>query len=201
MRNFLALIFTVLIFTGCTTTGNDDYASSGYGNDANGGGDRYAAAGQTDDDDVTVGRMQSGDAEEVSPAEFRQLTKYSAGHKCESSRLVAGLEQHYYFNFDRSDVGKADVKSINVEADYLLQHPSKVVRVEGNADDRGSREYNVALGMRRANSVVQMLKQAGIPERQIKIVSYGAEKPAAFGENESAWRCNRRVDLVFPKVG
>ncbi len=87
--------------------------------------------------------------------------------------------------------------SIQMQANYLLKHPNKHVRLEGNTDDRGSREYNVALGERRARAVLDALMQYGVPSSQVTVVSFGAEKPAAGGEDESSYQCNRRVDLIY----
>jgi peptidoglycan-associated lipoprotein len=69
--------------------------------------------------------------------------------------------------------------------------------LEGNTDERGSPEYNIALGEQRAKSVAGMMKVQGVSENQLNIVSYGEEKPAAFGSDESAWEKNRRVEIVY----
>jgi peptidoglycan-associated lipoprotein len=114
-----------------------------------------------------------------------------------SNRLKAPFNQTYYFDFDRSDVYPDDYASIQVQAKYLVTHPDAKVQVQGNTDDRGSREYNIALGWRRAKAVQAILEQNGVAPNQIITISYGAEKPVAVGENESAWRLNRRVDLVY----
>lgn len=105
--------------------------------------------------------------------------------------------QVYYFDFDRSDVKDIDVASIRVQANYLAAHPKARVRLEGNTDERGSREYNIALGERRAKSIMTMLINDGARREQIRVVSYGSEKPAATGHNEDAWSLNRRVELKY----
>jgi peptidoglycan-associated lipoprotein len=114
-----------------------------------------------------------------------------------SNRLKAPFNQTYYFDFDRSDVHTDDYASIQVQARYLVAHPNAKVQLQGNTDDRGSREYNIALGWRRAKAVQAILEQNGVAPRQISCLSFGAEKPVTMGENESAWRLNRRVDLVY----
>lgn len=113
--------------------------------------------------------------------------------------LRPGCNQIYYFDFDNSDVRDCDRESIEIQARYLSSHPRAKVRVEGNTDNRGSREYNIALGERRANSVAELLKLNGADRSQIKIVSYGAEKPVAFGDTEEDYQLNRRVELVYEK--
>lgn len=114
-----------------------------------------------------------------------------------ANRLKAPYNQRYHFDFNRYDVMSEDIESINVQANYLAAHPSSKVRLEGNADDRGSREYNVALGWKRAKAVAAILKQQGVSDSQIAMVSYGKEKPVAFGHDEASYRQNRRVDLIY----
>jgi peptidoglycan-associated lipoprotein len=111
--------------------------------------------------------------------------------------LHAPSNQVYYFGFNQSNMSSADIHAATVQANYLVTHRSAQVRLEGNTDDRGSREYNVALGWRRAQAVANVLKQQGVSSRQIKMVSYGKEHPVVNGENEAAYRLNRRVELIY----
>jgi peptidoglycan-associated lipoprotein len=113
------------------------------------------------------------------------------------NRLKSPYNQVYHFGFDKYDVNQDDIASINVQASYLVAHTSAKVRLEGNADERGSREYNIALGWKRAKAVATILKQQGVGDAQIAMVSYGKEKPVAVGHDESAYSQNRRVDLVY----
>lgn len=103
----------------------------------------------------------------------------------------------FHFGYDRYDVDNAEYAAIEAHADYLASHPNKTVRIEGHTDERGSREYNVALGERRAKSVTDVMMSRGVEPRQIKVVSYGEEKPAARGSNESAYQENRRAVIVY----
>lgn len=106
--------------------------------------------------------------------------------------------QTYYFTFDSSGLKRqADMAAIIAQANYLAAHPGAKVRLEGNTDSRGSREYNIGLGWRRDQTIEQILLQHGASKDQIKLVSYGKERPAVFGDNEAAWRLNRRVNLVY----
>lgn len=114
-----------------------------------------------------------------------------------ANRLKAPYNQTYLFEFDKFDVAQDDIASINVQGNYLIAHSGAKVRLEGNADERGSREYNIALGYKRAKAVAAVLEQQGVPSKQIAIVSYGKEKPVSFGHDEGAWRLNRRVELVY----
>lgn len=105
-------------------------------------------------------------------------------------------EQAYFFDYDRSDVSSQEMGSIQRLAQYFSSHPGMQVHIYGNTDDRGSREYNIALGQRRANAVASLLKQYGVTN-PVAVVSYGAEKPVAFGTTEQDYQCNRRVDVVY----
>ena len=78
-------------------------------------------------------------------------------------------------------------------------HPDFKIKIEGNCDDRGSREYNLALGQRRAESVKRAMMLLGVEEGQIETVSFGAERPLAFGQDEASWSQNRRSDIVYPQ--
>lgn len=116
----------------------------------------------------------------------------------EQSSLNVG-NQIYYFDFDQSTVYDNDLASIKVQARYLAQHPEVTVLLTGNTDERGSREYNIGLGQRRAQSVANLLLTYGVEKRQITLVSYGAEKPCAFGHSEEDYSKNRRVELQYRK--
>lgn len=111
--------------------------------------------------------------------------------------LTAPNNQTFYFTFDSSSMRPQDLNALNIQANYLVTHPNAKVRLEGNTDDRGSREYNIGLGWRRDQSVVRFLEQQGVKPSQIKALSYGKERPVALGNNERAWSLNRRVDFIY----
>ena len=102
-----------------------------------------------------------------------------------------------YYPFDVSAVQDADKPVVLAHAKYLGEHPDRKVRVEGNADERGSNEYNLALGQRRAEGVKKMLVLGGAKASQIEVVSYGEEKPKATGHDEASWSQNRRSDIKY----
>jgi len=104
-----------------------------------------------------------------------------------------------FYPFDADSVPSGDKAIIQAHAQYLADNPNRSVRVEGNADERGSSEYNLALGQRRANGVKKMLLLGGAKASQIESVSFGEEKPRATGHDESAWSQNRRTDIVYRK--
>ena len=107
-------------------------------------------------------------------------------------------ERSVYFDFDDYQVKPAYTRLLDVQGKYLASNPKLAIRVEGNADERGGVEYNLALGQKRAESVVKALKLIGVNGAQLEAVSWGKEKPRALGHDEAAWAENRRVDLVYP---
>lgn len=102
-----------------------------------------------------------------------------------------------YFMLDSSQVMEEFVPVIAEHAKSLKANPSQHVIIEGHTDERGSREYNVALGEQRAKTVAKMLVMQGVPESQVETVSYGEEKPVDAGHNESAWQVNRRAEIDY----
>lgn len=106
----------------------------------------------------------------------------------------------FYFDYD-SDLVKAEYeRALQAHADYIKQSRARLtIRLEGHADERGSREYNIALGERRGNAVKRALQIKGVSEDQLAVLSYGEERPADTGHSEAAWEQNRRVELVYPK--
>ena len=101
-----------------------------------------------------------------------------------------------YFDFDSAEIKGQGVEVVAAHAKYLAANPATRVRLEGHTDERGSREYNIGLGERRAQSVRRALMLQGATDGQISTVSYGEERPAVEGHTEDAWAKNRRVDLV-----
>ena len=135
------------------------------------GGDDSASTGGMDDSSF-------GDDEIIEP---------SAGE----------LADVIYFEFDSSEVRAADQDIVARHAQQLQYNPGWRVRLEGHADERGSREYNIGLGERRAQAVRRMLMIQGVPSDQISTVSFGEERPVAFGSSESDYAENRRVEFKY----
>src|SRR3990167_9125713 len=103
----------------------------------------------------------------------------------------------YYFDFDSDVVHGSDRPAIDANANYLLSHPRAKAMLEGHTDPRGSREYNIGLGERRAKAVAEILTAKGVRPAQVRIVSYGAEKLASPGHTEADYQQDRRVVLVY----
>jgi len=104
-----------------------------------------------------------------------------------------------YFDFDSSEIKGEGPGVVAAHSRYLAANATVRVRLEGHTDERGSREYNIGLGERRAQAVRRALLLQGATETQLSTVSYGAERPAAAGSNEAAWAQNRRVEIVYLK--
>jgi peptidoglycan-associated lipoprotein len=102
-----------------------------------------------------------------------------------------------YFEYDSSEILAQYRPTVEAHAAYLVKNPSVIVTLEGHADERGSREYNLALAERRAESVKRQMTLLGVTAGQIRTVSYGEERPAVDGHDESAWSQNRRVEFLY----
>ena len=111
---------------------------------------------------------------------------------------LISTQRSVYFDFDKFDVKSEFTPLVERQGKYLAGKSDLAIRVEGNADERGGREYNLALGQKRAEAVVRALKVYGVTDKQAEPVSFGKEKPKAQGHDEAAWAENRRVDLVYP---
>jgi peptidoglycan-associated lipoprotein len=121
------------------------------------------------------------------------------GSQEETAGPSAGLlaTRIVYFDFDSAVIKGQGVDVVAAHAKYLAANPQARVRLEGNTDERGSREYNIGLGDRRAQSVRRALLLQGVAEGQLTTVSYGEERPADPGHDEAAWAKNRRVEIVY----
>lgn len=102
-----------------------------------------------------------------------------------------------YFAYDSNSIEPQYFDVLAAHANYLASHPGMMARLEGHADERGSPEYNIALGERRAKAVEQSLSLQGANPGQFDLVSYGEERPAVEGHDESAWSANRRVEIIY----
>ena len=109
----------------------------------------------------------------------------------------AAMERSIYFGYDEASIPAKYDSVVLANADYLKANPDAKAEVQGNCDERGSREYNLALGARRARAVARALELAGAESKRIHAVSFGAEKPIASGKDEESYSKNRRVDIVY----
>jgi peptidoglycan-associated lipoprotein len=125
----------------------------------------------------------------------------AAGPLAAQQQALAALKSRsvIYFDYDSSEIKAEYVDVVAAHAAYLVKYPTARVRLEGHTDERGSREYNIGLGERRAQAVRRALLSQGASEAQIATVSYGEERPAVPGSDESAYAQNRRVELAYPQ--
>lgn len=106
-------------------------------------------------------------------------------------------QRSVYFAFNKYNVGSEYAPMLQAHAAYLVAHTTAKIQLQGNTDDRGSAEYNLALGQRRSDSVRKSLSLLSVPDDQMSTVSFGKTKPVAMGDNETAWAKNRRTDIVY----
>lgn len=151
--------------------------SSMYGNDSYARYEQSAPQAQT----AGLGR------EEAFPGAHAGEVDLATGHK----------NNTIYFGFDSSRVKPEFQAMMDANAKYLHNHPDGRIRLEGHTDPRGSREYNVGLGQRRANQVAEQLALLGVSEQQMARVSYGKEKLAAAGNDDEAYQLDRRVEVIY----
>jgi peptidoglycan-associated lipoprotein len=107
------------------------------------------------------------------------------------------FEKSVYFGFDEFTVQTKYQKMLSTHASYLKANPKQKIIIQGNTDERGTAEYNLALGQRRSDAVRKSLNLMGVSDSQMEAVSFGKEKPKAEGDNEAAWAQNRRADIVY----
>ena len=143
-------------------------------------------------DDSTVG---SGD--DTASSSGAGFDDYNDGTPIDDDSMMGGeLSNTIYFDFDSYEVRAEDADIVNRHSIQILDTGASV-RLEGHADERGSREYNIGLGERRAQAVRRMLMIQGVPASRISTVSFGEERPAAFGSDEESYAQNRRVEIKY----
>lgn len=126
-----------------------------------------------------------------------QFPHFAGQQAGESYTTKAPHNQLYLFSYDSSQFASKYIPSLNAQSEYLKSHPGARVLVAGHTDERGSREYNVALGERRANSVAELMHMNGVSRQQIRVVSYGKERPANLGHDAASHAQNRRVEFLY----
>lgn len=114
-------------------------------------------------------------------------------------KSAISAERSVYFDFDDYAIKPEFAPLIERHGKYLASSPTVAIKIEGNADERGGREYNLALGQNRAEAVLHALKIYGVKDSQMEAISWGEDKPVALGHDEQAWAQNRRADLQYPE--
>lgn len=144
---------------------------------------------ETKEDD---GMMMGDDSAQTSSESAEQSAAAREMQRLQDAAAAAG--NVFYFEFDSSALSRQTIAALDAHI-AVLQRSDRNVRLEGHTDERGTREYNIALGERRANSVRDYMVANGIGSYRIESVSYGEERPVAYGSSESSWSQNRRVEL------
>jgi peptidoglycan-associated lipoprotein len=145
---------------------------------------------------TTTGAASSDGQQSSSLSSPGRAQPRNPGQAMSDPRSDASAKRSVYYEFDGYDVKPEYRGLVEEHAKHLRQNPQARITIEGNADERGSREYNVALGQRRAESVMKMMRLLGVAENQIEAVSFGEEKPRAQGHDDTSWGENRRSDFV-----
>jgi len=176
----LSLLLLTGLLTGCGTTQETEQASAAVEDRST----RAGAVGQEEDDDEYSRAYGTGEEERGAFAELEDPSSILA------TRTI-------YFDYDSSEIRDEFRNVVTAHAEYLAANPDLTVSLEGHADERGSREYNLALGERRAMSVKQQMMVLGVRSDQIRVTSYGEERPAVEGTGEEVWSQNRRVEILY----
>ncbi|HEV6965990.1 MULTISPECIES: peptidoglycan-associated lipoprotein Pal [Roseateles] len=132
------------------------------------------------------------------PAPQTQVAKVEVPAHLDPKSLIS-TDRSVYFDFDNFAVKPQYDAMLQRHGQYLAKNAQLAVKVEGSADERGSAEYNLALGQKRAEAVVKALKAYGVRDAQMEAISWGKEHPKATGHDEAAWAQNRRADIAYPQ--
>ena len=139
--------------------------------------------------DRNAGQGSGGAASGVAPV--------SIDPNAQTAQGPVGVARIIYFDFDSYTVKPEFQQLIDGHARFLKANPNRRISIEGHTDERGGREYNLALGQRRSEAVRRALGLLGVPDSQVEAVSFGKEKPAATGSDEASWAQNRRAEIVY----
>ncbi|OMH38773.1 peptidoglycan-associated lipoprotein Pal [Motiliproteus sp. MSK22-1] len=173
----IAIAASVIWAAGCSTTSQDTDSGDSMDHTQQQTDEGSATSQGTDSSSMTHGQMDTDTG----------MTKAD----------VMSLTSVFYFDFDQAVVRAEAFADLSAHAKFLVDNPSQLVVLEGHADERGTREYNMALGERRAKAISRYLTVQGVSNSQIEIVSYGEERPAVIGHSEDAWGQNRRVEIKY----
>jgi peptidoglycan-associated lipoprotein len=185
-KTLIALLISTSLLSACSDDKKPISVTDGAPTAANGGVNGASTAGLNNGAGINGQGMNAGNIGGAGSGE-----EYNDPNSPQAKVI--------YFMLDSSDVQPDFVPVVLAHAQYLVANPSIHIILEGNSDERGSREYNVALGEQRARSVANIMKAHGVSDSQLQTVSYGEEKPAAMGSDESAWEQNRRVEIVYTR--
>ena len=185
MKRFLLLAAGAALLTACETASEIDAIASGAsGSSATTSTASTASSGSSDSSSSTSSSTSSSGASSDS------TTTYSYDTDPKTALIKVG--DRVLFGYDSSELDDDDRSVLDNQAKFLNQNPSLKVTIEGHCDERGTREYNLALGEKRASAVKDYLISVGINSERVSVVSYGKERPQVLGSNKAAWSMNRR---------
>ena len=185
MKRFLLLAAGAALLTACETASEIDAIASGAsGSSAT---TSTASSGSSDSSSSTSSSTSSSGA---SGSSSDGTTTYSYDTDPKTALIKVG--DRVLFGYDSSELDDDDRSVLDNQAKFLNQNPSLKVTIEGHCDERGTREYNLALGEKRASAVKDYLISVGINSERVSVVSYGKERPQVLGSNKAAWSMNRR---------
>ena len=185
MKRFLLLAAGAALLTACETASEIDAIASGAsGSSATTSTASSASSGSSDSSSSTSSSTSSSGASSDS------TTTYSYDTDPKTALIKVG--DRVLFGYDSSELDDDDRSVLDNQAKFLNQNPSLKVTIEGHCDERGTREYNLALGEKRASAVKDYLISVGINSERVSVVSYGKERPQVLGSNKAAWSMNRR---------
>jgi len=188
MRKLVSLFAAALLLAACES-GPDEQAATG------GDASTQEVSSDSRDDGGNNGDGEDGMAE-TSQDDSVETEKMQGPEGGTQEHLVVNVGDRVFFDFDKSNLTTEAEKTVERLAAWMKEYSEMTVTIEGHADERGTREYNLALGARRANSVKDYLVVLGVDPNRIETVSYGEERPAVLGSNEKAWAQNRRAVFV-----
>ena len=186
MKRFLLLAAGAALLTACETASEIDAIASG----ASGSSATTSTASSGSSDWSSDSSSSSSSSTSSSGASSDSTTTYSYDTDPKTALIKVG--DRVLFGYDSSELDDDDRSVLDNQAKFLNQNPSLKVTIEGHCDERGTREYNLALGEKRASAVKDYLISVGINSARISVVSYGKERPQVLGSNKAAWSMNRR---------
>ena len=189
LGKFAVIGLSAAWIAGCSTTATDTDTST-VAEDAGSTGKAAATNDTTGSSDQACGAGEEGALTSV-------IVEETPAAQDTGMDSLAGVETVFYFDFDKSIVRPESREALAKHAEYLVSHPDARIVLEGHADERGTREYNMALGERRAKAISRYLTIQGVAASQIETVSFGEEVPVAFGHDSDAWQLNRRVEVRY----
>ncbi|ADZ91224.1 peptidoglycan-associated lipoprotein Pal [Marinomonas mediterranea] len=194
LGKFAVIGLSAAWIAGCSTNATETDSSSTVAEDSASATEEQSAdaAGQEAGSDQSFGAGEDGSITSVVVDDSG-----SASAVDQDVDLLAGVETVFYFDFDKSIVRPEAREALAKHAEFLVANPDARVVLEGHADERGTREYNMALGERRAKAVARYLTIQGVAASQIESVSFGEEVPVAFGHDDASWQLNRRVEVRY----